>query len=150
MAVIKPDNKIRQMDGRGITDPSNINNLTYNEASGGFKNLNIGPFLKPIFLAATNSYTTDATTARSVRKGSIIAVYNNSSVLGAITCGDSPTMTALAAGATDSNGNVGIPCPPNAWTYIATNDKQFIKTTAITLLTFIVEDETYITSQKQG
>jgi hypothetical protein len=149
MAVTKPDKKMRQMDGRDTTDPSNINNLTYNEASGGFKNLNIGPFLKPI-RTGTNSYTTDATTARSVRKGSIIAIYNNSGTLGAITCGDSASMTALAAGATDTNGNVGIPCPPNTWTYIATNDKQFIRTTAATLLTFIIEDETYITSQKQG
>lgn len=149
MAVEKPNKKIRQMDGRGVEDPANINNLTYNEASGSFKSIEVGPFFKPIRIGAS-SYTTDATTARAVRKGAIIAVYNNSGAVGAITCGDSSAMTALAAGATDSSGNVGIPCAPNTWTYIATNEKQFIRTTAATLLTFIVEDETYISSQKQG
>ena len=149
MAVEKPNKKIRQMDGRGTEDPANINNLTYNEASGGFKSIAIGPFFKPIRIG-TSSYTTDASTARGVRKGAIIAIYNNSGTLGAVTCGDSTAMAALAAGVTDVNGNVGIPCAPNSWTYIATNDKQFIRTTAATMLTFIVEDETYISSQKQG
>jgi hypothetical protein len=148
MAIQKPDKKIRQVDGRAIEDPLSIKNMVYNEASGAYKSIEIGPFLKPIRTGA-NSWTTDASTARSVRKGSVIAVYNNSGTLGAITCGDSPSMAALAAGATDSNGNVGIPCPPNSWTYISTNTKTFIRTTAATLLTFIVEDETYISSQKQ-
>ncbi len=149
MAVEKPNKKIRQMDGRGVEDPANINNLTYNEASGGFKSIEIGPFFKPLRIGAS-SYTTDATTARAVKKGAMIAVYNNSGTIGAITCGDSAAMAALTVGATDANGNVGIPCAPNTWTYISTYEKQFIRTTAATLLTFIIEDETYISSQKQG
>ena len=149
MAVEKPDKKIRQIDGRGTEDPASINNLTYNEASGSFKSIEVGPFLKPIRIGAS-TWTTDATIARGIRKGAIIAVYNNSATLGAITCGDSAAMVALASGATDANGNVGIPCPPNSWTYISTNTKTFIRTTAATMLTFVVEDETYISSQKQG
>lgn len=149
MAVEKPNKKFRQMEGRGVEDPVNIANINYNEASGGTKNMQVGPFLKPIKLGA-GSYTTDATTARSVRKGTALAIYNHSGTAQAITCGDSSAMAALAHGVTDANGNVGIPCLPHGWTYLNTYEKQFIRTNSSNLMVFIIEDETYISSQRQG
>lgn len=149
MAVEKPDKKIRQIDGRDVQDPVNIVNVNYNEASGGNKNLQVGPFLKPIQIG-TNSYTTDATTARSLRKGTILAIYNNSASLESITLGDTSGITSLAAGATDTNGNVGIPMKPNDWTYINTYEKQWVIASSANLKVLIVEDESYISNYKQG
>jgi hypothetical protein len=149
MAVEKPDKKIRQIDGRDVQDPVNIVNVNYNEASGGNKNLQVGPFLKPIQIG-TNSYTTDATTARSLRKGTILAIYNNSASLESITLGDTSGITSLAAGVTDTNGNVGIPMKPNDWTYINTYEKQWVIASSANLKVLIVEDESYISNYKQG
>jgi hypothetical protein len=146
MAVNRPNKKIRQMSGRGVEDPANIANLTFNEASGGQKNLSVGPFLLPLN-NGIGGFTTDATTARAIRKGSIVAVYNNSTSLHAITFGDNNTIAALAAGTTDVNGNVGLACRPNDWTYFNSDEKSFVRSTNAALLVYIIKDETYITSQ---
>ena len=148
MSVEKPDKKIRQLSGRATEDAQSIANINYNEASGGTKNLSVGPFLKP--LRVGNTYTTDATTAKSVRKGTSLAIWNDSGAVGSITLGDSNAVTSLGHGVTDANGNVGIPMKPQDWTYINTYEKQWVIASAATLKVFIIEDETYISSQKQG
>jgi hypothetical protein len=149
MSIQKPDKRIRQIDGRAVQDPVNIVNVNYNEASGGTKALQVGPFLKPIEIG-TNSYTTDATTPRSLRKGTMLAIYNNSANLESITLGDTSGIVSLAVGVTDANGNVGIPMRPNDWTYINTYDKQWVVASSSNLKVFIMEDESYISNYKQG
>lgn len=147
--AVKIRKTIRQTDGRAVEDPSSITNLTYNEASGAQKNLAAGHCLKPLDVAG-GGYTTDATTARSVRKGTTLAIYNNSGSVGSITISDLITTPSLAAGATDVNGNVGLACRPNDWTYFNTYKKNFVIASAATLLVYVVEDESYVSNQSQG
>lgn len=124
-------------------DPASIDSTTYNVQAGAQKNMEVGRNLKPLKANAT-TWTTDASTARALSgKGKNIAVYNNAATVAAVTLGTDSSMAALAAGACDANGNVGIPCAPNDWTYIACADKQFVKATVNTLLVFeIVDDST--------
>jgi hypothetical protein len=125
-------------------DPGSIQSHMYNEAAGAQKNMEVGRHLKPIQVDAT-TWSTDCSTARRLpSKGKNLAVYNNAGAIGAVTLGDAAGMTALAAGATDASGNVGIPCPAGQWTYIACNDKQFVRSTASTLLVFLIEDDTSV------
>lgn len=128
-------------------DPSSISNLTYNEAAGAQKNTEVGAHLKPLQIDGT-TFSTDATTARRLPgAGKNLAIYNNAAAVGSVTLGDVSIMAALAVGATDASGNVGIPCKPNDWTFIACNEKQYVRTNAVTLLVFIIEDDTSIKNQ---
>jgi hypothetical protein len=123
-------------------DPGQIVNHSYNQAAGAQKNIEVGKHLVPLKSDAT-TYTTDASTARALpSKGRNLAIYNNAGTVGVVTLGDSAGMAALTIGATDADGNVGIPCKPNDWTYIACNEKQFVKTSAATLFVFLIEDDT--------
>lgn len=124
-------------------DPGSAMNNTYNQYSGAQKNMEVGRHLKPLKADAT-TYTTDASTARAIPPGKNIAVYNNNAAIGAVTLGEDNTVSALAAGVTDANGHVGIPCKPNDWTFIACYDKTWIKSTAATLLVFLIEDDTSV------
>jgi hypothetical protein len=115
---------------------------SYNEQAGAQKNTEVGRYLVPLKSDAT-TYTTDASTARALpSKGRNLAIYNNANAVGSATLGDDASMASLGAGAADSNGNVGIPCKPNDWTYIACNERQFVRTSASTLLVFLIEDDT--------
>jgi hypothetical protein len=146
MAVNKPNKKIRQVDGRAIEDAASIANLTYNEAGGAQKNLQVGPFLKPLN-NGSGGFTTNATAALSIRKGTSIAVYNNSGTAQAISFGDSSAMAALAAGVTDVNGNVGMACKPNDWSYFNSDEKSWIRADSGSLIVYLIKDESYISSQ---
>lgn len=147
--MTQPANKkIRQTKGKDIHDVLNIGNLTFNKASGGQKNMAVGPHLKPLIDdASIPSYTTNASTVRAVRKGAVLAIYNNSGTVGSVTLGADNTVGALAVGATDSDGNVGVACKTNDWTLISVYDKNFIITNSASLLVYIVEDDTYISDE---
>lgn len=133
-----------QRNSKKNIDPSSISNQTYNEQSGAQKNMEVGRHLKPLKSSAT-AFTTDASTARALpKKGCNLAIYNNAGAVAAVTLGDDAAMAALAAGTCDAAGNVGIPCPPNQWTYVACADRQFVRTSAATLLVFIIEDDTSV------
>lgn len=144
--VQKPNKKIRQTNGNSVEDPVNITNLQYNEAAGAQKNLSVGPFLQPLKDGA-GGFTTNATTARAIRKGTAIAIYNNGSTAQAVSFGDASTMAALAAGATDVNGNVGMVCRPNDWTYFNSDEKSWVRTDSANLIVYIIKDDTYISAQ---
>lgn len=143
--VNKPNKIYRTTNGNAVEDPSNAANLTYNEASGAFKNIDVGPFLKPIFTNGT--YTTNATASTRLKTGISFAIYNNSGAVQAVTFSDA-AIPALGPGVTDVDGNVGIPCKPNDWTYLSNYEKPFIITNSANLLVFITQDDTYITSQR--
>jgi hypothetical protein len=136
----------RVIDNKFLQDPSQIKAIEYNPASGGQKSLAVGPRLLPI--PVSGGYTTAANTAAVALPflGANLAVYNNSGTVGSITIGGS-TITALAAGATDANGNVGVACPPNAWTYLSTSNNQYVFTSASTLYVYIMEDPTRIAQE---
>lgn len=136
----------RSQKGKAVQDPSSIQSMTYNHQVGAQKNMEMGHHLIPIFTGG--SYTTNVTTAIAIpKRGITLAVYNNNAALGSITLGMDNTIAALAAGTTDVNGNVGIACKPNDWTYIATYDKHFVRASAATLLVYVVADDTSISSQ---
>jgi hypothetical protein len=140
---------IRNLQGNNVQDPATLHNLEYNDAAGSKKVSEVGRHLLPIpFISGgAVAYTTDATTARALpNAGLCLAVYNNAGAVGAITLGEdaASVATALAPGVADATGHVGIPCAPNAWTYIACSNQNWIKSSAATLLVFIIDDNTSV------
>jgi hypothetical protein len=130
-----------------VIDPNFIPTIGYNAAAGAHKQLPIGPHLLPIFIVSggVGSYTTNASAGVNLgAMGVELAVYNNSGSLASITISPAAA-SSLAAGVTDSVGNVGVACPPNAWTYVSCADSQFVITSASTLLVYIIDDDSYLT-----
>jgi hypothetical protein len=132
-------------------DPANIENLIFNPAAGAKKSTEVGRHLLPIPIisAGAVAYTTvvNAAAVALPGKGKNLAVYNSSNAVGSVTLGEDNTITSLAAGATDANGHVGIPCPPNAWTYIACSTQNWVISSAATLLVFLIDDQTTVKSE---
>jgi hypothetical protein len=148
-----PQIKDRQLPGDQSRDPSLIDLLTYNERAGARKSTEVGRALLPLGDGA-GGFTTNASTAPRVlpSAGLNLAVYNNSGSVGAVTVGDN-TMTAQAPGAVQisgSNAFVGVPCQPNAWTYLAAYQWNWVAANASTLLVFIIDDPTFIMSQPRN
>lgn len=145
-----PINK-RNAPGGKVQDPSTIANATYNEQSGAQKNMEVGRHLLAL-PDGSGGYTTNATTARKLLMGKCLAVFNNSATVAAVTLGDDTyPPTAQAAGvvqASTAGRNIGIPCTPNDWTYIAMNDQNQVIASAATLLVFVIDD--YSTIQQEA
>lgn len=139
----------RVCDIKFQTSGDDAKTMEYNPASGGQKSLTVGPRLVPI-PAPGNTYTTNVSAAPTPLPalGGLIAVYNNAGTAGSITIGG-PAITALAIGATDAAGNVGVACPPNAWTYLAMSNNLYVISSAATLITYIIEDPTFF-AQESG
>ncbi len=141
--------KNRQIPGDQSRDPSIVELLTYNEPAGARKSIEVGRALLPIPNGA-GGYTTDATTRRSLPSaGKNLAIYNNAATVAAVTVGD-VTVTAQAAGAVQTSGSnvfVGVPCTPNAWTYLACAQWSYVIASTATLLVFLIDDPTYIVTQ---
>lgn len=122
-------------------DQASITNQTYNERAGAEKTISVGPNLLALNDGA-NGFTTNAFAAKALpAKGKNLAIYNNSGIVASVTLGEDATIAALAAGVCDAQGHVGIPCPPNEWSFIACWDKQWVRTSATTLLVFLIADE---------
>lgn len=135
----------RQIMGNNSVDGSATQLLEYNAPAGSQKVSEVGRHLLPL-TADGVTFTTNATSSIALpAQGKCLAVYNNSGTVGSITLGESAsTNLSLAAGVTDAAGHVGIPCMPNAWTYIACGIQQWVIASASTLLVFLVDDHTYI------
>jgi hypothetical protein len=119
-----------------------IVSIEYNPASGAQKSLIVGPRYLPIQISG--GYTTNASAGLILPQlGAILAIYNTAGTAGSVTIGG-PATTSLAIGATDANGNVGVACAPNAYTYISAGNNQYIFTSASTLLVYVMEDPTRI------
>jgi hypothetical protein len=143
----------RNLPSNSVQDPGAIDVLEYNNAAGARKIAEVGRHLVPLATPGSGTgYTTDVSSAAFPlpSAGRNLAVYNNNTTVGAITLGNDNTITALAAGATDSSGRVGIPCAPNAWTYIACGSQNWVKSSAATLLVFLIDDDTFIQVQSQN
>lgn len=129
-------------------DQASVDSTLFNAYAGAQKNMEVGRHHLPMPVSASagvTTYSTDASTLRSLPgKGLCLAVYNNATSVGAVTLGNDNTITALAPGAVDANGNVGVPCAPGEWTFLACYDKTFVKSTAATLLVFIIADDSSI------
>lgn len=135
----------RNLNGYKVYDPASIDNMQFNAPAGAQKQINVGCKLLPLKADAT-TYTTDATTARALPQiGRSIAVYNNSGTMAAVTFGMDATVTALAAGVTDANAHVGLPCVPNDWSYFSGADYQWLIASSANLLVFLIADDTFLT-----
>ena len=140
----------RIIDIAFLQDPTQLDAIQNNPASGGKKVLTVGPRLLPIPIvtAGTPTWTTNASVAAVglPLKGLNLAIYNNAGAAGSVTIGDIGVVSQ-AIGAFDANGNVGVACPPNAWTYISTGAHQYVATSAATLIVYIIEDPTNIAQE---
>ena len=145
---MNPSNKIeRKLKLNATIDPSSVQVITYNHQVGAQKNMEMGHHLIPIPTSPTTFITNISAGAVALpSKGLTLGVYNNSGIVQAVTIGDSATV-ALAVGATDATGRVGIPCLPNDWTWIATFDKTHAISNSANLVVMIVADSTKIDSQ---
>lgn len=140
---------IRNNNGQNQLDPSAIDLLQYNNQAGSKKVSEVGRSLLPLkFInAGAVAYTTDASTARVLDSpGRNLAVYNNAGTIGSVTLGTS-SPTSLAAGVTNVGGQVGIPCMPNSWTYIACDMNNWVISSASTLMVFLISDDTIIAQE---
>jgi len=134
----------RVVDNAFLNGGKDAKGIEYNPASGGQKSLTVGPRLLPIPIvtAGTPGLTTDCSGKVILPfLGAILAIYNNAGAAGSVTISPA-SANSLAIGATDSAGNVGVACPPNAWTYISAGNNQYIVTSAATLIVYIIEDPT--------
>lgn len=141
----------RNIPGSNVQDPSVIEAMQYSDAAGSKKVSEVGRHHLPLKFvnAGAVAYTTDASTIRQLDNlGACLAVYNNSAAVHAVTLGEASTQTALAAGVTDSTGHVGVPCMPNAWTYIACATSKFVITDNAALLVFLIDDNTTIQNEQ--
>lgn len=130
-------------------DPSSVSNDGYSTYAGAHKVSPVGHKLIPI-TTADGVGTTNATTSQNVGGGATLAIYNNSGSLGVVTTGG-PTVTSLALGVSAASSDpanitpsVGIPCMPNAWTYINTYDHTHVIVSAATLFVFVIKDDTVV------
>jgi hypothetical protein len=139
----------RNLPGSNTYDHGAIGAMEFSSQAGSKKVSEVGRALLPLG-DGNGGFTTNATTATVLPSaGKNLAVYNNSGSVGSITLGTSNALTSLAAGGTNSTGQVGIPCTPNDWTYIACNKNNWVIASASTLLVFIIEDDTSIKTEFQ-
>jgi hypothetical protein len=135
----------RTVDIAFINAGTDIVSVEYNPASGAQKSLIVGPRLLPVPIAA--GYTTNASGGLVLPYlGANLAIYNNSGTAGSITA-SAAVAASLAIGVTDASGNVGVACPPNAWSYLSMGNNQYIITSAATVIVYIIEDPTKITQE---
>ena len=135
----------RSVNNAFLNSGADIVSIEYNPASGGQKSLIVGPRLLPIQVAS--GWTTNAASGLVLPSlGMCLAIYNTSGTAGSITISPAST-TSQAIGAVDANGNVGVACTPNAWTYLSAGNNQYVITSASTLIVYIIEDPTTITRE---
>jgi hypothetical protein len=133
--------------GFNTQDEGAISNFEYSQAVGAIKTSENGRHLLPLPAPGVGTgYTTTPTAAYALPSaGRNLAVYNSTGTAGSITFGNDNTVTALAAGTTDSSGRVGLPCPPNSWSYFASGFQNWVISSASTLYVFLINDQTNIT-----
>lgn len=140
----------RAIDVATLQDPDGIASAQYNYQSGGQKTLPVGPHLLaiPVVVTGTPTWTTDVSAAAVAlpNLGMNIAVYNNSNVTGSFTIGGIG-ITSQAIGAFDANGNVGVACPPNAWTYLSMGNNRYVISSASTMITYLLDDSSKIVQE---
>jgi hypothetical protein len=143
----------RNQPGNQTQDPNSIANLEYNQAAGAQKVAEVGRHLVPLPTPGVgDGYTTNLSGAAYAlpSAGCNLAVYNNSNTVQAITFGMTSAVTALSAGAVDTNGDVGLPCTPNSWSYFAAGYNNWVISGSASLLVFLINDNTSIQVQAPG
>lgn len=145
------DIKKRNYPGNETEDTGAIANMVFNKAAGAQKVAEVGRHLLPLVTpGAGTGYTTTPTSAFPLPgAGKNLAVFNSIATTGSITFGTDNTVTALAAGTTDSSGRVGLPCS-QGWNYFAAGYSNWVISSASTLYVFLINDNTSIQVQAPG
>jgi hypothetical protein len=139
----------RNFPGYLTQDEGALANIEYNEPAGAVKTSEQGNWLAPLG-NGSNGFTTDASTARILPKlGQNIALYNSDTAIHTVTISNSNTTTALAPGATNAAGNVGIPVPPGTWFKTCCFLNNWVVTDSTLLFVYLINDATSIVIQKQ-
>lgn len=140
----------RNIPGNLVQDPAAIDVLVYSDQSGANKIAEVGRSLLPLGDGA-GGFTTDASTARILPgAGKNLAIFNSDTGLHAVTISASGDTSALAAGDADSDGNVGIACPPGIYTYVACYQSNWVIADSDTLFVYIINDSTSIRVESQN
>ncbi len=133
----------RVVDNKFLNSGMDVESIVYNPAAGANKVLIVGPRLLPIPIAS--GYKTNVTSATALPElGLDLAIYNNSGAAASVTVGQDGTVTSQAIGVSDANGNVGVACAPNAYTYVSMGYNQWIIASSASLIVYIIEDPTRI------
>ena len=137
----------RVIDSAYINSGNDAESIESNPSSGACKSLRVGPKLNPI-PTGFGAWTTNVTAATALPcLGATLYVYNNSGAAASVTIGQSSAVASLAIGVVDANGNVGIACPPNAYTYVSMGYNQWVIASSANLIVYIVEDPTKFVQQ---
>lgn len=135
--------KNRTVQGNRVKDVAQITNEQYNQIAGAQKQMDVGAKLLAVPVSTNVNGTTDVSGGTALPSlGRSVAIYNNSGTVGAVAFGQVLITAPPVAGTVASDGTVGIPCAPNAWTYLSAGDAQFIRTSSANLYTFLIADDT--------
>ncbi len=138
----------RVIDNASLQDSYQIKSIEYNPQSGGQKSLAVGPRLIPIQIAGGFTTNVSGTAVAIPYLGANLAIYNNAGTAASVTAGETLANTlSLAIGATDASGHVGVACPPNAWSYLSMGNRQWIISSAATVIVYVIEDPTRIAQE---
>lgn len=124
-------------------DSQTTSSNTYNDYAGAQKNVTVGALLEPI--RTGSSWSTDASaTALELPAGTQLAIYNNNTTVGTVRFGTDSSVTAGTVGDVDGSGSPSIACKPTDWTYVCCGERTFIKTSANTLIVYVIKDDTVL------
>ena len=116
---------------------------TYNDYAGAQKNMSVGAVLQPV--RTGSSWSTDASSsALEVPAGTQIAIYNTAGTLGTVRFGSTSSVTAGSVGEVSAEGSPSVACKPTDWTYVCCGERTFIKTSANSLIVYVIQDDTVL------
>lgn len=126
---------IRVNINNSANDSGAIESSQNNAYAGGKKVLEVGPDFQK---QGTNAFVSgqDFSAGGSVHPWSTLWIYNNSTSVAWVALS-----TAVIAGAPTGYAN-GIPLPPNSWSQLSSGPNSFIYTSAATVGTYIMNDDT--------
>ena len=125
-------------------DAASVDLMTYSRQSSSHKTTSVGPSLAPLYNGS--AFTTDASAGITLpSKGCLLAFYNSDTSVHSVTLSTLASTTALAAGVTNTNGDVGVPVAAGTWLYLSAFINQFLIVDNNKLLSYIVQDDTTVT-----
>jgi hypothetical protein len=116
----------RVVSSRQVEDPGTIDNIQYNSASGGQKNLSVGPALE---------YLGELTSVIEITKGDILYIFKATTGIGYITMGDNNTILG-----TSIPGTNVFPVFGEEFTIYSANNFQYIVGAADIYLYKLIDD----------
>jgi hypothetical protein len=125
----------RTVKNQATLGSGDISSISFNQRSGGTKNLPVGPELRmPAGASQLAGFTANGS-AVQVNTGTIVMLFNNSASVAWVTMGKDSIASAPAGIST------AIPLKPNDWTVLNMGENNRLQTSAATVGCYIIEDE---------